>query len=632
MCGSTPLHPHALIQGALRQNWTPLLSLTGEALPTCSLFLLLLSALVRQAHSSSSSSSSTSVPPQPVPPLAHTLQKYLTALQPLLPPDELEHTRKMVQRFGSPGGLGKKLQQGLEKRARHSHNWITDWWVQWAYLESRQPLAVHSNPAISLPRQDFSDWRGQLVAHMQICSKYMRGRPLCMELYPQLFSSCRVPGPKHDHVVHYGRPRRGPTHITVVRNYQFFQLDVYNSDGTPLTQGQIHAQLCRIRSQSWKTDKEPMGILTSEHRHTWGQAYNRLLHDRINKESVRLIEKGIFTLCLDSPVMRISDEKYASRMAAQILHGGGTYSNSGNRWFDKTVQFVVGEDGSWGLLYEQATAEGPPVSTLLDHVLQYCKKTDTVRAPLIPLPMPKKLYFYIDPAIKWDIEMAKQNLDILINDLDITCFNFQRFGKEFPKRLRLSPNSVIQVAIQLAYYRVHSEVCAACDIASLRMFRGGRTDYIRSPTNQMLSFIQAFDDPAVSREAKIELLREAAEAYSQLTDQALHGHGIDRHLLGLKLQAIEEGLSVPRMFMDTAYGLATHWKLRTGQVPTNTDSVMCFGPLVPDGYAVCYNPQPDHVHFSVTAFNCCEETNAEKLADTLESTLCDIQELLHPPA
>ncbi|KAI4902418.1 hypothetical protein NFI96_029431 [Prochilodus magdalenae] len=704
--------------------------------------LVLRSVLVRQAHSSSSSS--TSVPPQPVPPLAQTLQKYLNALEPLLPPDELEHTRKMVQRFGSPGGLGEKLQQGLDRRARHSHNWITDWWVQWAYLESRQPLAVHSNPAISLPRRDFSDWRGQLVygtsgtkqfslmgkvnanledptknvtqmipqihsvmipnipsmhcnvLHLFLLTKgpagcrgqrswtpvaytpavltthpsgfsldrpryhtchcltfaaklisavldfkarvdsgrlsvdYMRGKPLCMELYPQLFSSCRVPGPKHDHVVHYGRPRRGPTHITVVRNYQFFQLDVYNSDGTPLTQGQIHAQLCRIRSQSWKTDKEPMGILTSEHRHTWGQAYNRLLHDRINKESVRLIEKGIFTLCLDSPVMRISDEKYASRMAAQILHGGGTYSNSGNRWFDKTLQFVVGEDGSWGLLYEPATAEGPPVSTLLDHVLQYCKKTDTVRTPLVPLPMPKKLYFYIDPAIKWDIEMAKQNLDILINDLDINCFNFQRFGKEFPKGFRLSPNSFIQVAIQLAYYRVHSEVCAACDIASLRMFRGGRTDYIRSPTSQMLSFIQAFDNPAVSREAKIELLREAVEAYSQLTEEALHGHGIDRHLLGLKLQAIEEGLSVPRMFMDTAYGLATHWKLRTGQVPTNTDSVMCFGPLVPDGYAVCYNPQPDHVHFSVTAFNCCEETNAENLAITLESTLCDIQELLQP--
>lgn len=50
------------------------------------------------------------------------------------------------------------------------------------------------------------------------------------------------------------------------------------------------------------------------------------------------------------------------------------------------------------------------------------------------------------------------------------------------------------------------------------------------------------------------------------SDQALEGHGIDRHLLGLKMQAIEEGRSVPKVFMDTGYGVATHWKLRTGQV------------------------------------------------------------------
>ncbi|CDQ68969.1 unnamed protein product [Oncorhynchus mykiss] len=585
---------------------------------------------------------SSLVPAQPVPPLAQTLQGYLRALEPLIPEEELVHTRKNIQKFCGEGGLGPQLQEGLERRARHSNNWISDWWVQWAYLESRQPLPVHSNPAISLPKRDFSDWRGQLVFASKLIAaaldfknvvdngrlpvEYMRGQPLCMELFPLLFSSCRIPGRKHDTITHHSRAR----HITVVRNYQFFQMDVYNSDGSRMTESQIHAQLLRIRAESWKTDKEPMGILTSEHRQTWGQAYSRLLKDKLNKESVRAIEKGLFTLCLDSPVMRVSDDKYSSRMAAQILHGGGTHSNSGNRWFDKTLQFVVGEDGSWGLLYEQATAEGPPIATLLDHILQYCKKPDPKKTPLIPLQMPKKLYFNIDREIKRDIEHAKQNLDILINDLDIRCFNFQRFGKELPKQHNLSPNAFIQVALQLAYYKVHNEVCASCDIASQRMFRGGRTDYIRSPTNQMLKFVLTFDDPSISREAKLELLREAIETYVTLTDQALKGQSIDRHLLGLKLQAIEEGLSVPRLFMDTAYGLATHWKLRTGQVPANTDSVMCFGPLVPDGYAVCYNPQSDHVHFSVTAFNCCEDTQAETLAATLHSTLCQLQELLQP--
>ncbi|CAL1583376.1 unnamed protein product [Knipowitschia caucasica] len=589
---------------------------------------------------------SSSAPPQPVPPLSLTLQRYLQALEPLLPPDELSHSRRMVQEFGRPGGLGSRLQKGLEIRARHTRNWITDWWVQWAYLENREPLAVHSNPAISLPRRDFNDWRSQLVFASKLIAavldfkamvdrgqlpvEQLRGQSLCMELYPLMFSSCRIPGPKHDSVAHYGRSRRTPTHITVVRNYQFFQLEVYNSDGSRMTESQIHAQLLRIRSQSWKTDKEPMGILTSEHRHTWGAAYNRLLRDKINRESVRAIETGLFSLCLDSPVMRISDEKYASRKAAQVLHGGGTFSNSGNRWFDKTLQFVVGEDGSWGLLYEQATAEGPPVANLLHHVLEYCEKPDPKRAPLVPLPMPKKLYFYIDREIKRDIELAKQNLDILINDLDVNVFNFKRFGKELPKRNKMSPNAFIQVALQLSYYRVHSEVCASCDMASQRMFRGGLTEYIRSPTKEALAFVLAFDDPSVSREVKLQLFREAVEAYVALTDLALKGHGVDRHLLGLKLQAIEQGLSIPKVFMDTAYGLATHWKLRTGQVPANTDSVMCFGPLVPDGYAVCYNPQADHVHFSITAFNCCEETNAETMAATVNATLCELQEMVEP--
>lgn len=279
------------------------------------------------------------MPAQPVPPLAQTLQGYLRALEPLIPEEELVHTRKNIQKFCGEGGLGPQLQEGLERRAKHSNNWISDWWVQWAYLESRQPLPVHSNPAISLPKRDFSDWRGQLVFASKLIAaaldfknvvdngrlpvEYMRGQPLCMELFPLLFSSCRIPGRKHDTITHHSRAR----HITVVRNYQFFQMDVYNSDGSRMTESQIHAQLLRIRAESWKTDKEPMGILTSEHRQTWGQAYSRLLKDKLNKESVRAIEKGLFTLCLDSPVMRVSDDKYESQYFFSLILYVTIFSN-----------------------------------------------------------------------------------------------------------------------------------------------------------------------------------------------------------------------------------------------------------------------------------------------------------------
>lgn len=99
---------------------------------------------------------------------------------------------------------------------------------------------------------------------------------------------------------------------------------------------------------------------------------------------------------------RVSDELYQSRVAAQMLHGGGARWNSGNRWFDKTLQvsfsqmiqhlrrciglltlawnlnasvnhpqFIVGEDGTCGLVYEHAPAEGPPIVFLIDYVVKY---------------------------------------------------------------------------------------------------------------------------------------------------------------------------------------------------------------------------------------------------------------------
>ena len=60
--------------------------------------------------------------------------------------------------------------------------------------------------------------------------------------------------------------------------------------------------------------------------------------DKTNKESVRAIQKSIFTVCLDAPMPQMSEQRYQSRVAAQMLHGGGSRWNSGNRWFDKTLQ------------------------------------------------------------------------------------------------------------------------------------------------------------------------------------------------------------------------------------------------------------------------------------------------------
>ncbi|KAM3873925.1 carnitine O-acetyltransferase [Diretmus argenteus] len=584
------------------------------------------------------------LPCLPAPALQQTCERYLAVLEPIVEAEQLNRTKELVAEFQKAGGVGERLQNALERRAHKTDNWLSDWWVQVAYLEYRMPVVVHSSPGVVLPRMEFNNRQGQMryaakliagvldfktmIDNETLPVEYSGGKPLCMNQYYEVLSSCRIPGLKRDSVVNHARSSRPPTHITVVHNFQFFVLDVYNSDGTPLTADQLYVQLEKIGNASLQTNEEPIGILTSQHRDTWGKAYANLIKDKTNKESVAAIQRSIVTVCLDAPMPRVSDDMYRSCAALQMLHGGGSRWNSGNRWFDKTLQFIIGEDGTCGLNYEHAPAEGPPIVALIDHVVEYTKKPELVRTPMVPLPMPRKLRFNITPEIKEDIEKAKQNLNTMVQDLDMRVVVFDHFGKNLPKAHKMSPDAFIQMALQLAYYRLHQRCCSTYESASLRMFRKGRTETIRSASIDSANFVKAFDDPSKQNTEKVALMQKAVKAHRSYTDRAIRGEGIDRHLLGLKLQGIEDQVSMPDIFTDSSYAVALHYKLSTSQVPAKTDCVMCFGPVVPDGYAMCYNPRNNHINYAVSTFNSCKETNAAHMAQAMEEALVDMRNLL----
>lgn len=64
------------------------------------------------------------LPHLPVPPLQQTLDRYLLALQPIISEEELSHTQELVAEFRKPGGVGERLQKGLERRAKKTENWV----------------------------------------------------------------------------------------------------------------------------------------------------------------------------------------------------------------------------------------------------------------------------------------------------------------------------------------------------------------------------------------------------------------------------------------------------------------------------------------------------------------------------
>jgi carnitine O-acetyltransferase len=52
-------------------------------------------------------------------------------------------------------------------------------------------------------------------------------------------------------------------------------------------------------------------------------------------------------------------------------------------------------------------------------------------------------------------------------------------------------------------------------------------------------------------------------------------------------------------------------------VPSKEESVLVFGPVVPDGYGLCYNPQESQIIFGVSAFNNNPETDSIKMGNSV---------------
>ena len=52
-------------------------------------------------------------------------------------------------------------------------------------------------------------------------------------------------------------------------------------------------------------------------------------------------------------------------------------------------------------------------------------------------------------------------------------------------------------------------------------------------------------------------------------------------------------------------------------MPSENTMLPSFGPVVPDGYGICYNPQKIRMLFAISSFKKCHETSTTKFATNL---------------
>ncbi|XP_058882398.1 choline O-acetyltransferase-like isoform X2 [Acipenser ruthenus] len=576
---------------------------------------------------------------------------YLKCMKHLVTEEEFKRTKVIVEKFRAPGGTGEFLQQKLLEKREKTENWVYDYWLEDMYLNNRLALPVNSSPAIVFPQQNFHDQNDFLRFSAHLISgvldykalldvhalpiDYARGQlagtPLCMKQYYRLFSSYRLPGHKKDTLVaEKNSVMPEPEHIIIACKNQFFVLDVV-INFRRLSERDLFTQLEKILKMAENEEERlpPIGLLTSDGRTEWAESRAVIMKDSTNRDSLDMIERCLCLVCLDDPS---GNELTDTSRALQMLHGGGYDKNSGNRWYDKPMQFVIGMDGTCGVVCEHSPFEGIVLVQCTEHLLKYMKGSPSkfVRAASVcELSAPRKLRWKCSPEVQGLLASSADKLQRLVRNLDLNVHKFKVYGKEFIKKQRMSPDAYIQVALQLAFYRCHGKQVPTYESASIRRFLEGRVDNIRSATYEALEFAKAMTDgkSTVPDSEKMQRLWDAINVQTNYTILSITGMAIDNHLLGLREMAHELKMEKPEIFTDETFLKSNCFILSTSQVPTTVEMFCCYGPVVPNGYGACYNPQSDHIIFCISSFRDCKETCSTVFAKAIEECLVEMRDL-----
>nr|QNG40884.1 choline acetyltransferase [Hofstenia miamia] len=578
----------------------------------------------------------------PVRPLEETFDRYLVSVRQVLDKNDFTRLSDLITDMKKPDHPVNDLQKFLVHRSQSMDSWLADYWVEAAYLAYRSSVVINSNPGIAIKHKKFksegerlkyaSSITASIVHHFthlyqrELKQEYLKEVPLCMEQYYKIFACCRQPASSVDkfNMFAFSQPR----HISVLYKNHIFDVFVRDVDGSPYSPLDIFNQLRQVINEGDKHGNAPsVSLFTAANRDVAFNLFDRLNAIHGNSEIIKQIQSSIFLLCLDDVSV---DSEDLSAWASHALHGGGSSVSSCNRWFDKTIQLFLTLNGLVGFNYEHTSAEGGvPVGVILS-AINARHKVPFGDANTAGVPDIVHHKFNVTPDLMDDINRVGETLDSEISQLQMKVKKFDLFGKNFIKQCKLSPDAFFQVAIQLAYYRLYNKMVPTYESCSIRSFRHGRTETIRSTTPHCLKFLLSFKADA-SKSDQRELLCKAARAHSLYASDASQFHGVDRHLLGLQLAARDLNVPVPSFFSDPAFKYTFGFKISTSQVPAGSSGVLTFGPVVEDGYGVCYNPQPTSYIYSVTSFRTCASTDSDRMSQAISQSLTDMMEIMSSP-
>ena len=581
------------------------------------------------------------LPRVPLPALEDTCARFLAWCGPLLTAEEQTATQRAVESFLQPDSGATTLQAALEEydATEGVHSWLDAFWPA-RYLGRRDRIALNANFFFLLQDSDRSqvDRAAGLIAaavdyklaldEESVAPVLQQGRPLSMEQTKSLFSATRIPGSPQDTVrAPYSEELPGPSrerHIIVFFRGHLFRMDVIDADGRPHTEAELHAGLAEViaAGTSSASAGASIGHLTTLARDEWAASRRRLLDVHpSNVRSMDTVETALFCVCLDD--VTPTDVHQACDL---LLHG-----DSANRWFDKSLSWVVFSDGTAGVNVEHCNLDGTTVLNLVDAMSVERAGEHHVDRPSTP-PVIEPVDFVLDGDLRLEVRTAGESFAAYAGGTVTSVLTFEDVGVQSIKQLRISPDAFVQMAYQLAHVRSRGLVGTTYESIATRHFSHGRTEAMRVVTPEVLRFVSAMSEERADDDTRRTALRAAAEAHVERAKQCRAGQAPEQHLWELQMlqqrRGPELGVTEPLALYETpGWQTMRADYLSTSSAPSPNIQYFGFGSTSPLCIGVAYVLLPDRFNLYLSASRQLTP-QLDAFADELRAAIRELEALL----
>lgn len=645
----------------------------------------------------------------PIPDLEKTCQNYLNVLQPLQTEKEHEQTVEAVHKF-LKSGTGKHLDTELRTYAESRNSYIEQFWYD-SYLNYDSPVVLNLNPFFLLEDDPFNNEatcvnpQVKRAVSLTVSSlKFIQalknetlpvdvqrnGEPLCMYQYSKLFGASRIP--TAEGCVMQTDPNSN--HIIVMSKSQFYWFDVLDEQNNmAMTEQDLIVNFTSIINDSLKTSineiaKSSFGVLTTENRRVWAQirSSSTINDNKNNSEILSIIDSALFVICLDDIVLTELSELSKNMLCGlSILEKGVQVGTCTNRWYDK-LQIIVTQNGKAGINFEHTGVDGHTVLRFVsdiytDSILSFAQSINSNTPSLWNdqksrrllekgdlVTIPRKLEWDLTPNLSLALRFGETRLSDLINQNEFKHLEFKNYGSSTIKKMKYSPDAFVQMAFQASYYALYGKVECTYEPAMTKNFFHGRTEAIRTVSQESNYFVRKFFDPEFPGKEKLKVLSDACQKHSQQTKRCSAGEGVDRHLFALfciwkRYVAQSEGLEfqgstqmeasdshatftaetgsdssehtvggnnqevsdfnlreLPEIFADHGWDKLNNTILSTSNCGNPSLRLFGFGPVSANGFGIGYIIKDDSISICASS----KHRQTERFLVTLESYLIEV--------